>query len=51
MKTLLLASAAALVLSEAPTQVASAGNEATFVARVRGSLRVILATDYFTVPS
>jgi len=34
-----------LVLSEAPSLVASAGNEASFVARVRGSLRVILATD------
>lgn len=34
-----------LILSEAPLQVANAGNESTFVARVRGSLRVILATD------
>jgi DNA polymerase III subunit epsilon len=34
-----------LVLSEAPQLTANAGNEATFVARVRGSLRVILATD------
>jgi DNA polymerase-3 subunit epsilon len=34
-----------LVLSEAPSLTANARNEATFVARVRGSLQVILATD------
>ena len=34
-----------LVLSEAPLLNANAGNEASFVARVRGSLRVIVATE------
>lgn len=34
-----------LVLSEAPLQVTNAGNEASFVARVRGSLRVVVASE------
>jgi DNA polymerase-3 subunit epsilon len=34
-----------LVLSEAPSLNASVGNQASFVARVRGSLRVVLATE------